>query len=150
MKFHDCAPPYENSWLYMEKSIFQCPCTQYVWLIVGDWWTILLWSGSTKGWGRAGSAILLICNEVLVWLTHQKLDYPEIFWCNFRNWGGHFPLLATRLLHHMRLPLCRINKAHKWNAFLCQNFQMNQLSTRQLSQTKTQCYLKQFVDFIYI
>jgi len=27
---------------------------------------------------------------------------------------------------------------------------MNQLSTRQLSQTKTQCYLKQFVDFIYI
>ena len=81
------CPPYENSWLYMDKSIFQCPCTRYVWLIVGNWWTILLWSGSTKGWSRAGSAILLICTEVFLWLTHQKLDYPENFWCNFWNWG---------------------------------------------------------------
>ena len=91
MKFHDFAPTYENSWLYMEKSVFQCPCTQFVWLIVGNWWTILLWSGSTKGWSRAGSAILLICTEVFLWLTYQKLDYPEIFWCNFRNWGRQLP-----------------------------------------------------------
>ena len=47
-----CPPPYENSWLYMKKSIFQCPCRQFVWLIVGNWWTTLLWSGSTKGWSK--------------------------------------------------------------------------------------------------
>jgi len=26
--------------------------------------------------------------EIFPWLTHQKLDYPEDFWCNFKNWGG--------------------------------------------------------------
>jgi len=93
MKFHDFPPHYENSWLQMEKSIFQCPCTQFIWLIMGNWWTILLWSGSTKGWSRAGSAILLICTKVFLWLTHQKFDYPEIFWCNSWNWGGKLPSL---------------------------------------------------------
>jgi len=87
------CPPYENYWLYMEKSIFQCPHAQFVWLIVGNWWTTLLRSGSTKDWSRGGSAFLLICTEVFLWLTHQKLEYPNIFGatCNFRNWGGNCP-----------------------------------------------------------
>ena len=34
----------------------------------------------------------LICTEVFLWLTHQNLDYPEIFWCNVRNWGGIAPI----------------------------------------------------------
>jgi len=45
-------------------------------------------------------AVSLICTEVFLWLTHQKLDYPEHFWCNVRNWGGPLPTLpslATRL-----------------------------------------------------
>jgi len=44
------------------------------------------------------------------------------------------------VLHHRRLPLCTINKAHKQNYFFCQNVQMSQLSTHKLSQTKTQSY----------
>ena len=85
-------PPLRKFLASHGKSIFRCPCTQFVWLIVGNWWTILLWSGSTRGWSRAASAILLICTEVFLWLTHQKLDYPENFWCNVRNWGGIAPL----------------------------------------------------------
>jgi len=29
--------------------------------------------------------------EISLWLTHQKLDWPENFWSNFRNWGGNCP-----------------------------------------------------------
>ena len=97
-------PPYKNSWLYMEKSIFQCRYTQYVWLIVGTWWTILLWSGSIKGWSAEGSAVLLICSEVFLRLTHQKLDYPETFWCNFRNWGGEIGPIAPPWLRAWSWP----------------------------------------------
>jgi len=42
------------------------------------------------------------CNEVFLWLTHQKLDHSKHFWCNVRNWVGQLvplppPPLATRL-----------------------------------------------------
>jgi len=33
----------------------------------------------------------LIYIKVFLWLTHQRLDYPENFWCNFRNWGWRCP-----------------------------------------------------------
>jgi len=36
-------------------------------------------------------AFAVICAEILFWLRHQKLDWPENFWCNFRNWGGKLP-----------------------------------------------------------
>jgi len=29
----------------------------------------------------------LICTEVFLWLTHQKLDHSKNFWCNVQNWG---------------------------------------------------------------
>jgi len=94
------SPPLRKFLVWHGKIYFTMPVYTFVWLIVGNWWTILLWSGSTKGW-RAGSAILLIFTEAFLWLTHQKLDYPEIFWYNFRNWGGNCPqcpTLATRLI----------------------------------------------------
>jgi len=35
----------------------------------------------------------VIYAEIFLWLTHQKLDWPENFWCNFRNWeGGNYPI----------------------------------------------------------
>jgi len=41
----------------------------------------------------------LICTEVFLWLTLQKLYWPENFWRNFRDWGwGQLPPLATRLV----------------------------------------------------
>ena len=91
MKLHDFAPLYENYWLSMENSIFQCPCTQYVRLIVGNWWTILLWSGSTKGWSRAGSAILLICTEVFLGLHIKTLIILKCFAATFGIRGAIAP-----------------------------------------------------------
>jgi len=35
--------------------------------------------------------VSLVSTEVFLWLTHEKLDYPENCWCNFRNWGGNCP-----------------------------------------------------------
>ena len=42
-----------------------CPMPMYTIRLInrGQWWTILIWSGSTKGWSRAGSANLLICTS---------------------------------------------------------------------------------------
>jgi len=35
----------------------------------------------------------VIYAEIFLWLTHQKLDWPENFWYNFWNWGGNCPPL---------------------------------------------------------
>ena len=52
----------------------------------------LLWSDSTKNWSRIGSlAVTLIFIEGFLWLIHQKLQQPENFCWNFRNWGGNYP-----------------------------------------------------------
>jgi len=60
MKFHHFCPPNEIPWLYLEKSTiapswikFSDTHVHNVWLyyIIDNWWTIVLWSGSTnKGW----------------------------------------------------------------------------------------------------
>jgi len=51
---------------------------------------------------KVTQAFSVICAEILLWLRHQKLDWPENFWCNFRNWGAIAPIapLATRLVAH--------------------------------------------------
>jgi len=43
--------------------------------------------------------VSLTCTEVFLWLSHQNLGYPENFWYNVWNCGGHCPHclpLATR------------------------------------------------------
>jgi len=49
----------------------------------------------------------LICTEIFVWLTHQKLDLPEKFWLNFRNCGAIVPTatLGYALAHTIK-PIC--------------------------------------------
>ena len=69
-----------------------------VWLIMNSWWTIVLWSGTTKLYIGSPSNFGDICPEVFLWLTHRKLDCPENFWYNFRNWWGQLHPLATRLV----------------------------------------------------
>jgi len=32
-----------------------------------------------------------MCTDLLLWLSHQKLDKPENGWFNFWNWGGNCP-----------------------------------------------------------
>jgi len=46
---------------------------------------------------KVSQAFSVIYTEMFLWLTHQKLDWPENFWCNFRNWGGKFSLCPPRL-----------------------------------------------------
>jgi len=47
MKFHHFCPPCENPWLHLENYII-APLIHNVWLIMDNWWTTVLWSGSTK------------------------------------------------------------------------------------------------------
>jgi len=46
------------------------------------------------------------CNEVFLWLTHQKLDHSKHFWCNVRNWVGQLAPLPPppwlRAWHQVR------------------------------------------------
>ena len=96
MKFHQFCPPYENPWLHLENSIIAPPLAHNVWLIMEKCWTTLLWSGSTKLCNRLCKHFRWFALKYFLWLRHQKLDWPENFWCNFRNWGAIAPL-ATRL-----------------------------------------------------
>jgi len=71
---------------------FSDPHVHNNWLIMDNWWNIVLWSGLTKGWcNRLRKQCRCICTEVFPWLTHQNLDYPEKFWCNVRIGRGIAP-----------------------------------------------------------
>jgi len=62
------VPPYENPWLYLEKSTIAPSWIKFsdahvhVWLIMDNWWTIVLWSGSTKGWCNSLGSVSSLVN----------------------------------------------------------------------------------------
>jgi len=93
MKFHHFCPPLEISlaspgkihYFPLEKIL---PTPMYTTLDYS--WTI----GKPHCFdevrlkaevGKVLQAVSLICTEVFLRLTHQMLDLPEYFCCNFRN-----------------------------------------------------------------
>ena len=81
-------------------KILLFPPLVHIWLIMNNWWTTVLWSGSTKLCSRFRKHFRLLALKYFFGL-HIKSLVNLNFRCNFRNWGGgncpHCHPLATRL-----------------------------------------------------
>jgi len=53
-----------------------------------------------------------MCTDLLLWLSHQKLDKPENGWFNFRNWGGNCPTPWLRAWHEAAERFCLRRKGN--------------------------------------
>jgi len=80
MKFYHLCPPTKIlgfTWKNLQlpsplDKIFDAH-VHNVWLIMDNWWTIVLWSGSTKGWcNRFRLAVSLICAKVRISLAYAS------------------------------------------------------------------------------
>ena len=67
------------------------PLVHNVWLIMDNWWTTVLWSGSTKLCNRFRKHFRWFALKYSFGLDIKKLDWPANLWCNFRNWRGNCP-----------------------------------------------------------